>query len=706
MADTLLAILLVTTSAKEANLVYQWPENPESLPRLSRPHPEHASSPIQLDNVWRASNYGDAAEPSDPRPHTQINESEYTWKRTQSARDRSISMTRSSSHSPSGRNSPIQDLDSTSAEDGYNALFGYSSSFLAGLLCPQRSMCHQKCELLVDDLAFIGHPVCDDTDGKWRFQPENYGVGARGRETRSPGSDAEEISDRVSEQNAPSNSTWLQTFNFVIVLDLPHPSSSASGNYLKYIEIVYEQIVFTMTAVLYQEQVLHNFVEEECGTLGSLKDSCMAKGEPFPNFMTQALEVSSIAPAMKTLYEAIKSPSMAYVTINNIPLELQLPPFLDQILYSEDDDLHQPEDEEWQSWGPEMALGWKLPALAPWKSLLLLDDSLNLRTPHVDGDDHNLIEGLVKFMEIASITLSLADMGTLLDWDLESQLFPTVRWLVQHRRAKVVDIVHTGLKTLFILPQKLPAPVWQLSEEFEREFSQQPVSSLPEILSAISTSSGTHFFDVVVQSKALIPSYQNVISWMLKRDLLVTLHLRVRIVATEELKLRVKHRIEKARAKKANKSRSKLFHEVDMDYSPPIASGMTWLSLSPKAAHAYSRRRASTESERSRVEADDQEEFEEEEQEWDSGWDTNDDDLTSSIIKDPSRATPLQRQWLSAMSEGKDALIAKRFDHINQYFDGKRTDDEILYRAEISRKQLRQLLHHYDEYLQTFLHPS
>lgn len=36
---------------------------------------------------------------------------------------------------------------------------------------------------------------------------------------------------------------------------------------------------------------------------------------------------------------------------------------------------------------------------------------------------------------------------------------------------------------------------------------------------------------------------------------------------------------------------------------------------------------------------------------------------------------------------------------INQYFDGKRTDDEILYRAEISRKQLREVLHHYEEYV-------
>ena len=40
---------------------------------------------------------------------------------------------------------------------------------------------------------------------------------------------------------------------------------------------------------------------------------------------------------------------------------------------------------------------------------------------------------------------------------------------------------------------------------------------------------------------------------------------------------------------------------------------------------------------------------------------------------------------------------------IHQYFDGKCTDDEILYHADISRKQLREVLHHYDEYVSLFL---
>ena len=49
-------------------------------------------------------------------------------------------------------------------------------------------------------------------------------------------------------------------------------------------------------------------------------------------------------------------------------------------------------------------------------------------------------------------------MANLLDWDLEVQVYPIVRWLVLHRRAKVVDVVHPGLKTAFALPPKFNTP--------------------------------------------------------------------------------------------------------------------------------------------------------------------------------------------------------------------------------------------------------
>ena len=42
-------------------------------------------------------------------------------------------------------------------------------------------------------------------------------------------------------------------------------------------------------------------------------------------------------------------------------------------------------------------------------------------------------------------------------------------------------------------------------------------------------STENHFFATVVKSKDLIPLYKDVVVWMLRRDLLVVLHLHIRI---------------------------------------------------------------------------------------------------------------------------------------------------------------------------------
>ncbi|KAG6917515.1 hypothetical protein DXG01_002262 [Tephrocybe rancida] len=625
-----------------------------------------------------------------------------------------------------------------------------------GLLCPHSSMCHQKFELLVDNLAFIGHPVCAEEDDIWRFKPEKAKSGPRGRESRvgtsvnAPRTSASPDTRPASSEKVPSPNAWLNKFHFVIVLDIPDPSSSASGNVSRYFEIIYEQVAFTVTAVLFQEQVISNFVETECEILGSLKDSCISKGESFESYAMQALEVSSIAPATKALYEAIKASEMAYITIHNLPLEVQLPPYLDSLLHSEgesDPDFSRCfNDDEEQTWNEDMKLGWKLSSLQPWKSLLLLDGrsgldpSMKLRGSQVNPEDRTLVEGLVRFLETASVTLSLADMASLLDWDLNFQVMPTVRWLVQHRRAKIVDIVHGGLKSVFTLPTKFERPLAELTAEFDSHFDHPSVPSLPVILAKISSAASkqtdNHFFASVVQDKDHIDIYHDIVLWMLKRDMLITLHLRIRVVATRKLKLKVRIARATALARKSGtheRLRRELLQELeggpddddDLDLSPPL--GTPWLPMSPKAAHRHSRNQSRTQSRDQSPDFGDRERFgysetdgggtggsekkgtdedgSDELDDPDSGWDTAEDHLRPSMISDPGRATLLQRRWLAAMSDGKDPIVAKRFKFINQYFDGKRCDDEILYHADISRKQLREVLHHYEEFLQTFLHP-
>lgn len=122
---------------------------------------------------------------------------------------------------------------------------------------------------------------------------------------------------------------------------------------------------------------------------------------------------------MKTLYESIKAKSIAQITIHDLPLELQLPPYLDSMLHAQDDpelDAVNPHSEDGlpNPWG-SMTVGWRLPALQPWKSLLRLDDEdergknelyQRLRAPQLTTEDNELAEQLVKFLELADITLS------------------------------------------------------------------------------------------------------------------------------------------------------------------------------------------------------------------------------------------------------------------------------------------------------------
>jgi nitrogen permease regulator 3-like protein len=171
--------------------------------------------------------------------------------------------------------------------------------------------------------------------------------------------------------------------------------------------------------------------------------------------------------------------------------------------------------------------------------------------------------------------------------------------------------------------------------------------------------------------------YHDVVLWMLKRDMLITLHLRIRVVATRELKIRVRLQREKALASKAAGMKDPDQNELQSE--SPDADGLgtspstaTWLS--PHRARRYSTRQQSKDSGTSGLselvikesdgDDDSNRRLTDEDPETDEdglGWDTAEDDLFPSMINDPGRATPLQRRWLAAMSDGKEAHIARRF---------------------------------------------
>lgn len=148
--------------------------------------------------------------------------------------------------------------------------------------------------------------------------------------------------------------------------------------------------------------------------------------------MDQCSQQSSLAQGLQRIHTSIRSNSLARLTFNNITFDLQLPPFLDELLradqstlntfYSvEAETLYNEEDEQsdrpYVTWGPELSFGWKLPAFAPWKALLLLDVELTGHTRQPDpllnfdgayfnSQEHEVAEGISRFLDCASVFVS------------------------------------------------------------------------------------------------------------------------------------------------------------------------------------------------------------------------------------------------------------------------------------------------------------
>ena len=254
-----------------------------------------------------------------------------------------------------------------------------------------------------------------------------------------------------------------------------------------------------------------------------------------------------------------------------------------------------------------------------------------------------------------------------------------------------------------------------LSEEFARRFANSDVPPLPKLLAMLSTATHktttNHFYATVVGSKDLIPLYLEVVLWMLKRDLLIRLHLRIRIIATEQLKKRVRKQWEEHVMRKRSRSRARSItrgsrerrgsregsrrgrrrrdagadaDSVGETAGPALESVSEsspveyWVSLSPKTMRKQARgqqqpsvvipsggKTGQAEDEEREKHDELDEEFlssSADEAKWNEYYRNGEVSDIASIISDPARAKPLERRWLAGMSEGKDPVIVRRFE--------------------------------------------
>jgi len=202
--------------------------------------------------------------------------------------------------------------NSTYSATDWESILGYDRDFLNSLLTPSRSSCNKRFELVIDNIAFIGHPVCADENGKWSLpyeddEQEKEPERGRGRELDRPasrnmrrfGQTPQELapvtegvpsdsvsersvattyrSDEEAEPSAPADQSkersqsQLSFFHLVLAIDKPDPQLDYDMPGVIY-ELLYREVAFKWTAAAFAEQVRCDWVGQECTKLSKIRE--------------------------------------------------------------------------------------------------------------------------------------------------------------------------------------------------------------------------------------------------------------------------------------------------------------------------------------------------------------------------------------------------------------------------------------------------
>lgn len=489
----------------------------------------------------------------------------------------------------------------------FSHYLGYPIDFLAEMIAPKSEMCNQRFELVVDDLAFVGHPVFKRATEQ---QPQQE---ARGRPPPDGGQSQEGDTPSSSSSSPPP----VEMLHLVLVLQPPDPSySTPTLDLTTWLGLWYDNVTLKMTAALWAEEQRCGYVSQQTALLSRLWGAVEGSeggggGVSYAKHLSEVLLTSSLARSLRGMFRSLtrqNAQRTPFVVLNDsLEVHLQLPPLLTDptrmvksilelgpSIEADDPDVWadavgNPLDEWTRATGPP---------LFPWKTLLLLNEpdggrgedkprryrSIGGKVVEVassssesesDDEQHRLsnpadagIEVWArKFTSLLKPTLdgipTFADLASLLSWDLQADVYPMARHLVYYKQAKVTDVPRIQ-NTYTVSPLfDASADLQRFALSFSLRFPEQP--PLVRLLAVLSSSLQPfvqHFLSLQPTPQNAEASHRGVnalarrrrclevLIWLLRHDVILQQHLRFRLIATEAVKRRARERWERAKVKK------------------------------------------------------------------------------------------------------------------------------------------------------------
>ncbi|KAK4957609.1 Nitrogen permease regulator 3 [Elasticomyces elasticus] len=354
-------------------------------------------------------------------------------------------------------------------------LLGYSIDSLEKLLSPGRWSDKKKFEVCVDGITFIGHPVYARNDGEWSSKSQarrehdllsgvtsfeqdpsdtaNITVTAPGSPSRVP-EDYTHVPDSLDSQQMLSLGTSMDSTSTASGMPTEqmamfHAVFVVRGSQQTYATEIHEHIAKPFSRALHHCQKRYDYVSVQSRKMIALRAKAKQNGTDSTVLLTQIIEHSELAWALKEVCEKVSMGEVAGIRLNGTEISLHIPP-------------------------AEVEVG----AMDEYSALLLLEDkdALLRELSHRDANP------LAHFIREHTPTKPLGKLATKVNIPLPD-LLHLAQHLIKWRKARSIPPLHSS--NAYILHPSAPMDkVAGLIPSYARRFATLP--TLPQMLKVLS----------------------------------------------------------------------------------------------------------------------------------------------------------------------------------------------------------------------------
>ena len=566
----------------------------------------------------------------------------------------------------------------------FTSFAGFELGVLASVLIPRIQQCHQRFEMTIDDLTFLGHPVVEEHQ----------------------------------QTHAKHSDTTI--FNLVFVLQRSKMFPTIRFVDTQHWMQLYYAIVFKLTAVLAMEEARARYVSEQSFKLVQIREDALQEGSSIQECTKMCLEESTLAETLRDVFRCVKKNRDLEVNVNHrFHMYLKIPPLLQQShkamkavelhpVYDMHDNIvlrgDQPEPFDstthflcqnvplssvLQDWSHSTG-----PFLFPWKTLLLPEDVFgSVLSCYMKGEIQKLVN---MFDPSPSGFKTFAEAADLLQWDLHKNVYPLIRHLVYYKNAQVIDVPR--LQSLYTIHPLFDAKdLSYLTESWQQKFPHMaPLTEVVKILSSSLRPFASHCRVLGAESAAF-----NMLVWLLREKVIVQTHAYLRLLITERDQLQAVELRKKRRERQLDSPTH--YDEVTSSDQDALSDNLhTQVKLEmptsllsdwpPQSATS------STGIRKKNVLSMDVE-------------DDHVDDLLPQgkpcpvMIPEPARASRTESEWISALLQGRHSWYTCWLIKLFPYMNGMHSVDEIIAREKIRRRDLKSILTEFSANILHFYHP-